>query len=361
MIISGNNLKYTPSSKAGVKIDVVQALRFIASILVVFYHLPHMELGQAAAPTLSDLVRWGGAGVDIFFVISGFIIMYSSAGSGSFSAIKFLRNRIDRIYPTYWVILLATVSISIIMTYYGIQNATSDKLTYYGFFVSIFLAPFPLQIMPVAWTLGMEMTFYIIFSIAYKFYKLRSVVVSILIWYALSMIYKYSAIGYIGGSLSFLLHSISLEFLFGVLIAHAFLSNKMPFGLLALACGIFVATLSATDALDLGSVGREFRWGIPAALIVYGCVALRPRIPRWLMLAGDASYALYLTHTISLSIVSKILIFTMHDDMNSSSLLQVVSVVFCVFVSIIILLLVERPLRGLLRSRRSRSLERVKV
>ncbi|WP_308918214.1 acyltransferase [Jannaschia sp. LMIT008] len=332
------------------RIDSVQALRFVAALLVVFYHLPKPG-GDGQGPTLATMGHWGGYGVDVFFVISGFIIAYSATRRDAFSAAAFLRDRVDRIYPVYWVVLLATVAISLLQSNLGMANATADLLTPLGYLTSILLLPLPHQIIPVAWTLGMEMTFYLLFALGFRFGGLRGAAVLVAAWYATAVAHARADAPWQDGTFVFLLHSISLEFLFGMGIATLHARGRMPAGGLALAAGLALTLLimpewAALPAIDLP---REIRAGIPAALIVYGTVALAFRTPRWLVLGGEASYALYLTHTLVLAIVGKATAGVLGIPLGSSVLLQIGAVLASIAASLVVLVLVERPLRGLLR------------
>ncbi|MEP4197408.1 MAG: acyltransferase [Aliishimia sp.] len=336
------------------RVDIIQALRFVAALLVVCFHLPY---GRDAL-VLKDLFGWGGFGVDLFFVISGFIITYTSMNRSSFDTFDFLRDRADRIYPVLWVTLIMTIAISMTQSAAGIANDTAEKLTGIGYLSSFFLLPLPYQIMPVAWTLAIELMFYGLFAIAYKRGGLKAVSIGLLGWYACSFFYAKSGLMISNPNFWVAFHTICLEFLFGLLIAVAFVRGKLRYGVLALVLGLGSVSILLFVFGNLGfeRIGREFSQGIPAALIIWGCVALRPRTPAWLMLGGEASYSLYLTHTLTIAVCAKLFPAILGVQTTSSMSVQIGVVVVCILVSIGFLMVVERPLRGILKPRKTQAI-----
>ena len=115
-------VELSPSVAAGggaSRIDAVQgaALRGgVSSWCATTCRCQATRLRVRRSRTLAD---WGGYGVDIFFVISGFIITYSVLRRPTFSTRRFLLDRVDRIYPVYWVLLAATVLLSLALTAAG--------------------------------------------------------------------------------------------------------------------------------------------------------------------------------------------------------------------------------------------------
>lgn len=334
------------------RIESVQFLRFVAALLVVAYHLPKPSADLANTDFLPRaLFQWGGFGVDIFFVISGFIICYTASKREIFERRSFLLDRADRIFPTYWVLLSLVVAVSLAQTAIGMENDRAASLTLVGFVTSILLLPLPYQIMQVAWTLGMEIVFYLIFALTYHAWRLKGVVVALLIWYGLSLVYQQITENSSGRLFVFLLHTVCLEFLYGVGIATLYLRGKMPLGLPVLLLGVLSMIVVSTGWVEtpLPSLNREFSSGIPAAMIVYGSAALAYRVPRWTVLAGEASYALYLSHVLAIAIASHATAIIFDTKLGDSFMLQALTLASCVIVSIVILFVIERPLRGLLK------------
>src|ERR1039458_8235926 len=146
-------------------IDSIQFLRFVAALLVVVVHTT-LAMNEYLSGSISDLFRYvaefGGAGVHIFFVISGFIMVYTSfkLKTDSFSTKKFLIKRAIRIYPIYFI-----YSFFYLLFYH--YFASGKNLTVDQFFGSIFLLPgYSYYIIGPGWTLAYEVYFYACFSIA---------------------------------------------------------------------------------------------------------------------------------------------------------------------------------------------------
>ena len=94
----------------------VQALRGVAAFLVMLAHLYDSELKYSPDQLLGRWTIYGNAGVDLFFLISGFIMVYvtSNRDRGVKPAFEFLFSRACRIYPLYWIVTLAVFAVALI-------------------------------------------------------------------------------------------------------------------------------------------------------------------------------------------------------------------------------------------------------
>ena len=132
------------------KIDSIQVLRFFAAFSVMMVHLPVFEFGI-----------WG---VDIFFVISGFIMMYVTENNEKF----FLLKRIFRIVPLYWILTLGVFALAIFVP--DVLNNTTANIVH--LIKSLFFIPFDkngtghFPILFLGWTLNFEVIFYFLFSLS---------------------------------------------------------------------------------------------------------------------------------------------------------------------------------------------------
>src|SRR5690348_2252421 len=147
------------------KISSIQFLRFVAAALVVLYHTT-VALNKYIAGSLSQAFLhnafFGASGVHIFFVISGFIMVFTSFGNASdtFDASKFAFRRIIRIYPIYIIYALVYLCF-----YYAI--GAGKGLTIPEFFGAMFLLPgYSASIIGPGWTLSYEVYFYLCFGLA---------------------------------------------------------------------------------------------------------------------------------------------------------------------------------------------------
>jgi peptidoglycan/LPS O-acetylase OafA/YrhL len=283
----------------------VQALRAIAALMVVVVHAYAVESTYLPGqPWTSPFHVLGTYGVDLFFVISGTVMLVSTATwFGEKSAPRrFLARRATRIYPPYVI-----VSALVLVAYLIVPAATgAHRSTRPDVLLSFLALPQrgePLLV--VGWTLTYELVFYCVFAVALRFHRSYLPLVTA-IWLLAAI-----AIGALGPPenpwVRVLGSWFNLEFVFGMLVGTAVLRGAFvaPRALFALAVVLIVAVCVAT-----AYSGREFltiAWwrpwavGAPMALLVYASLGLEKHgvlAPRWLRAQGDASYALYLWHVL---------------------------------------------------------------
>jgi peptidoglycan/LPS O-acetylase OafA/YrhL len=281
----------------------IQALRAIAALLVFWAHAINAVTSEVAAefPTL-----YGPFGVDLFFVISGFVMVYSSEGlfGKAGAPIKFFARRLARIVPPYWA---ATA----ILVWFVVPYASTKAVLGSLFFAPHVPSEAPLLF--VGWTLIFEMFFYAVFAIA-LLAKRRFAVVTSASVFLISFVALGPAPGDTGfwsppasSAIAYLADPIVMEFVFGMMIALVYrtggrVSMWATIGLIIAAFIWFAATVP--------SVPRPFSAGIAAALIV-AAVSLSSRSSpkgsrfiRGVVFLGDISYSLYLTHLLSFSFVA---------------------------------------------------------
>ncbi|MFL6672235.1 MAG: acyltransferase family protein [Massilia sp.] len=310
-----------PASKPEIK--WIQALRGVACILVVLCHAryalsdtPYWELAET-------LFRPGAAGVDLFFVISGFVMTYTTWGHGRKDAASFLVKRFTRIWPPYAVLTLAWVA-----CFEGLQLLKSpDRLAVLAKslgFVSVYPeAPLYFGVtFPLGWSLEFEAYFYLVFALSLLFSRLR--------WIALGSWLVYSVLvfpmprrglnldvavnlGYSWSYANLVTNAIVLEFLFGVAVAMIYLSPlrlrspRLCWNLLFLSVAV-AAWYCYGGFFDYHGPQK---WGIAAVLLVFGCAVasktIEIRLPAPLLWLGTISYSLYLTHMLTQQILSRLL------------------------------------------------------
>lgn len=141
----------------------IDLLRFAAAGAVVLYHFgayPEGALGQApstAAPELFHIAKYGAYGVDLFFVISGFVILMSGWGR---TPAQFIASRIARLYPAYWVAVLLT---SILVIGSGSTPFDPQKILVN---LTMLQSAYNIgHVDPVYWTLFVELHFYVLAGI----------------------------------------------------------------------------------------------------------------------------------------------------------------------------------------------------
>ncbi|TYO85460.1 acyltransferase family protein [Oceanicella actignis] len=136
------------------KIVSLQILRGVAATLVAGFHLFAAAEAEGADPGLFRLFSGGEIGVDVFFVISGFIIFHISRNRPGMTRSAFLQSRFWRILPPYWAILslyiLAALGLAALLGDRGKLPDGSSLL------ISYLLLPHPDQVIVIAWTLSLE-------------------------------------------------------------------------------------------------------------------------------------------------------------------------------------------------------------
>ena len=281
----------------------IQIMRFFAAVAVLVGHGADLFLPAA---TQLRAVPWS-AGVDVFFVISGFVMTYLTQDQfGRAGAPRaFLIRRIIRIVPPYW---LFTTLMVVAVLFFGenVRNTTlgtAQVITSYLFF------PWPRpdgQLNPLisqGWTLNYEAFFYLAFATALSFKRGQ-------LWLGGAFILLAALHPLVPDRLfviKFWTNPIIVEFLGGIGLGLLFLRGKrLPsWGSLTIAA-LAIATFLATEPMDPGLVRRIVHIGLPS-LMLCACLALAPepqspsRLRRALVTGGDSSYTLYLSHTFTLN------------------------------------------------------------
>jgi len=284
----------------------IQWLRALAALAVAAHHALHEAAQAANAPSLQGLLPLE-AGVDLFFVISGFVMVHASRdlfGSPA-SIAPFLLRRLARIAPIYWASTLAFL----LLAGGGLVSANRPPPSAGEIAASFAFLPYARPdglaqpVYGLGWTLNYEMFFYLLFALALPLRRdlaVPAVVVSLMALVALG-----HAVPPEWVAPWFWTRSIILEFGFGMIIGQMALSGVRPTRGAAL-----LMTAAALALLALGRLqpallpDRALLFGLPAALIVIAALAVetggRGFPARVMARLGDASYALYLLHPFAL-------------------------------------------------------------
>ena len=288
----------------------VQSLRGVAALLVVLSHLVQIEARSVSAPLLPDSLAFGMAGVDLFFVISGFIMVFVTrdwARPGRVS--EFLFARVARIYPLYWVVTLALAAVWLVRPEL-VFSSSPNQPTLLN--TALLVPAYAYPLLEVGWTLVYEMGFYLVFA-ALLLLPARARPVGLLAWGALVAaglalgLHRSSAVAF------HLFNPLTFEFLLGCASAWAFLrwegGRALGWALVVAGASTFALWLVIGDASFEDGWPRVIRFAAPSASLVLGAALLDRHgvgTPAWLERVGDWSYSLYLTHLLTLSLVGLI-------------------------------------------------------
>lgn len=333
----------------------VQALRGLAANAVLLSHLAAFERAYAGPDSYVQFMRYGSAGVDMFFVISGFIMVATTIATTNPAG--FLWNRATRIYPIYWVASLIYLAFALGWPTL-LEMTPLSELDFWKSALLIPQAESPLVV--VAWTLILELWFYIVFA-GMLFLRIP-IWAGAALWAALLVGIYASGFPIFASSISWqTLSPLALEFIFGMGVG---LLWKAGFKLAALPSlviglvGLVTAVLWAAPYLEIQQSAhfqalRTALFGIPSVLIVYGCVSLeRPgaRVPKLLTRMGDWSYSTYLMHLLILALAGVVIRAIPVDGPFDNIILIVGGLVACNAVGWLMFSTVERPILKAIRS-----------
>ncbi|MBA4490431.1 acyltransferase [Paracoccus sp. S1E-3] len=329
----------------------VQLLRAIAAAAVVFEHA-QAEAGQTVAG-FEHIPFDFGIGVDIFFIISGFVMWLSSAhlfGQPGGTA-TFLKKRFQRVVPLYWLYTLGMLAaIALLPDKLNNPDASAPMIL-----SSFLFFPYPNMIgeytpvLALGWTLNYEMFFYALFAVAllfprkFGFAVLAALILGFVALWAVTT----------SGPVLFWGRPIILEFLIGVILARLYTEGGHRPNLILFAA--FVALAFVAYWLLQPSPSRLIRLGIPAAFFASAFIFFLPaRLSGALKgiakVGGDSSYTLYLSHPFTLAIVK--IIWTRLDPAGAHPWAYVWwATLICILAAYVLYLLIERPLIGLWKRR----------
>lgn len=288
------------------KLLTLQMARGMAANIVVVGHLFEAEAIFRGANLPEFAAVYGSSGVDVFFVLSGFI-MVAVAGR-QVGPLAFLWRRVARIYPIYWLATFVLLALAIV------SPTVVATLEHGSLWRSLLLIPTePPPFLAVGWTLVHEMYFYLVFA---GFLAMRIPITAGLVGWALLIVaITVTAPDQIAASplLQVIAHPLTAEFMTGALVGVLWLNSWMPgarfaaiIGLAALPIEIATGYLFPEYAIVSGPHFNELRvlvFGIPSTLIIYGLAAAERcaptlRTPSFMVALGDWSYSTYLMHAL---------------------------------------------------------------
>ncbi|NCF20834.1 MAG: acyltransferase family protein [Haliea sp.] len=285
-------------SNSAVMLNNIQALRFYAAFAVVLYHSRKlfMELGLQG-DTFLYWAKFGNFGVDVFFVISGYVMWYTTreAGRDAGTALDFLRRRLFRIYLGYWPFYILAAAVTLLI-------GERDPGNIYWLESFFLLNPtIRHQVLGVAWTLSYELYFYLMFTVLILLPLARArqaLVVLCLVVVVLNLLQPTHTFEY-----GFFISPFLIEFFAGSLLAAYLVENRSRW-LLLLCLAMVVVMVAWAVTLPRFHMNRIQGFGVAAIFIVLaGVVAENARIyvaSRFWVFLGNCSYSIYLGHFVLL-------------------------------------------------------------
>ena len=309
----------------------IQYLRGIAAMMVVWHHSVDI-LGAGSG--------FGASGVDLFFVISGFIMVAST--ERGVTPGEFMLHRIVRVVPLYWCATLLIVALAIAHVSFKYDVIDLETVGKSLLFIPYESPTHPGQLWPLlvpGWTLNYEMFFYALFALSlFAAAKWR------LIWIGAIFVCLVSA-GYMFGPL----HGVQsvytdprlLEFVAGMVVARLWLKGLVwhwGLGVLGIVAGFALLAIDNKAALIVG-----------ATLVVWGSLSKEIREVNFNLLfeIGNASYSIYLTHIFTLIVIRAVLPHGLPSILASMCICAAVGYGGYRFI--------ERPMTQMLRRSRQRA------
>lgn len=345
------------------KIQSIQLLRAVAVLLVVYAHAFDI-VDDDQKPLQSQfyfLENWGAIGLDLFFVISGFIMTivtprYIISRDWKDFAIK----RIIRIIPLYWIL---SFSFSALLFFKGMPNTANEifkTLFFFPFLDDQFVAP----IIHVGWSLSLEIYFYLLISLflirgGAQIYKQLILTLSLLS--IIGLVFNPS-----NALLKFLTSPLLIEFALGIVAGLLYkkittapdvIKNKLRIWsiLLTLLGASWMLGTIITGYFNVSEAQlvlednrlafvRSLIWGIPSFIFLLGMISMESlyslKIPAFFILMGDASYSCYLLHRIFFLPLSK-KVFS-YFNLQNADIFILLSLILVTAGSIIFYLLFEK-------------------
>lgn len=303
----------------------VQYLRGLAALLVVFFHFRYYLNDVYAKPDLGDALFQNGAfGVDLFFIISGFIICYATRKPEQRPLISYGMKRFFRIYPLMVISLLVFYVLfgeehhAVGRSFLPVHADYSEKGPFFGY-----------NMLSPVWTLTYEIFFYMLFAlgltVSQRYRKLVTLALILFLFTGLQLVinnrvetsaytdYSYLDIAILDPIIALSSSPMILEFCFGILLYIGLtslpdISNRARLWLnpvLLIMAGAAIVMFFLPAFYGHG----PFKWGIPATLFLFSAIAYEKYngLPnsRVLLYLGNISFSLYLVHVIILKTIRK--------------------------------------------------------
>jgi peptidoglycan/LPS O-acetylase OafA/YrhL len=296
------------------RFEWLQALRAIAAMMVLFFHLNIYWSHVPGLAWLQPVLHWGFAGVDVFFVLSGFVVHHATRELRSGAALRtYALRRAARIYLAYWPALILAV---VIAQYVHEVPAPEPGVAWRS--VLLIRQDLSKNLLPVAWSLTFELYFYLLLGILMlaptrrQPHLILAVAAAIIGWNAWWLMTQRELV-YSGGMPGrFLLNGYAIEFMAGALVSHVRHSNEadrrplftsdnasqwvmggIGCALMGLAIGTTAPQFDHVAFMRAATFGLV---GLGGLLVALALPHTRRRAPTWLVRIGDSSYSLYLLH-----------------------------------------------------------------
>ena len=303
---------------------------------------------------LGNIFKFGGSGVDIFFVLSGFIITYSNRQyiTKSSTVGKFLKKRIIRIFPIYWIIVSFFLLLQLLLPSF---YRTHFQLNPANIVSTYLLFPNHEMINGVSWSLTNELFFYALFTLAILIPQKKYSLLLLLLYFIVLFLLTFTSItatnrnGFVG----LLIFPMNIEFILGITVA--LLVDRFPniwtCTFLITGIGLFILfAIFSSNGLTFSNNGynRVLMYGFPAFLIILALVKYELtatiKVNKLFLQLGDASYSIYLFHLPIVAAFFKIMVKLSVTNYLLLVFLSCVLLFIICFIGMVIYRKIEHPI-----------------
>lgn len=323
----------------------IQALRGITALFVALEHVRFLNCGAF--------------GVDIFFVISGFMVMFSTQKSTK----HFLGKRFIRIYPLYALVTIGTYFLLLLFpAMFQLTKAEPVSLVKSLLFIPFEISPGIIQpLVRVGWTINYEVLLYVLFALACRLsHRYRGLICSGFLVILMVLAHTLPVDSII---LTFYGDYILLEFIFGMLLYYVMskvyvpLSQKKYMVLPAYLCAPAILMLFGVLAYTKQNVplipfGRAIYWGLPALLIVALTILADTKLtmPKPFVYLGNISFSIFLLHYYPLMFIDR-KIYNLEHFTPMAIPVTICGLLVVILIASVSYVLIEKRFTGYLRMR----------
>jgi exopolysaccharide production protein ExoZ len=286
----------------------LQHLRVLAASLIVLYHT-ELQIMRLTDGQHIHSFSFGAAGTDLFFVIGGFILVYTSHNrKDTFGA--FLYRRIMRIAPLYWLFTFLMLVVLLVAP----DHLLTTKIESWHFLLSLAFIPYPHPVLGIdrpflfpGWVLNHFVFFYLLFGALLFVRTGRRILVASAVLCTLMML-KFMFAGE-SNLLDFYGETVALDFVLGMIVAWLFLKRQAS-PVMIVAVFLIGASIFAIGVVEGAPEGSEraLYWDVAGAALLFVCVFSEKQWgwPNWRFLSalGDASYSVFVSHLFTLALVT---------------------------------------------------------
>ena len=290
------------TNSKGQFLDVLQIFRGIAALMVVIHHsITSLKYYHNIDNHFLDFIgSMGKFGVDFFFMLSGFIIAYTSYFKynepNSFT--NYIKNRLIRIYIPYLPVGVFMLLLYTVLPSFSNSERDISVLT------SLTLIPFGHPALSVAWTLSFELCFYLLFSIS--FFSKKGWKYFLFFWMLSVVVFNYTELSNLqlvkNPFCAILFSTYNIEFVLGYLIAQL-ITKKIKFRLFYLVLSFVISSSFFLYChyfkIILFKSSINLLFSLVTFLVIYTAIVYfnkRMKKNALFMLIGNATYSIYLIH-----------------------------------------------------------------